>query len=95
MPVSDTDQLQVAYADPLELMRDLRAMGEANALMDRPRRPISRPVLARAREIYRQRFSRPDGRVLATFEIVSMTGWAPQIGEPPPVRHKEPINRVA
>jgi len=79
-PVADTDAFQVAYAHPMELIADLRAMGETNVLAERPRRPLSKALLARAFDIYAERFARPDGRVLATFEIVTMTGWAPGAG---------------
>jgi hypothetical protein len=52
-------------------------MGETNILLERDRRPLSRAVLARACEVYLERFGLPDGRVPATFDIVSLTGWAP------------------
>jgi SAM-dependent methyltransferase len=77
LPVSDVDRLVVRYDNPLKLMADLRAMGETSVLLDRPRTPLSRRVLGRALEIYAERFSDPDGRVRATFEIVTATGWAP------------------
>jgi SAM-dependent methyltransferase len=95
LPVADIDRVEVAYGHPLELMRDLRAMGEANALIDRPRRPLTRAVLARAFEIYAQRFSRPDGKVLATFEIIAMTGWAPHPSQQQPLRPGSAKMRLA
>jgi len=82
LPVADVDRLNVLYSHPLKLMADLRAMGETNVLFDRPRRPLSRAVLARMCEIYVERFGRPDGRIPATFEIVSLTGWAPHDSQP-------------
>ena len=81
-PVSDLDRVRVRYPDPLALMADLRAMGETSVLVDRPRRPLTRPVLARMLEIYRERFGEADGRVAATFEIVSVTGWAAESAAP-------------
>ena len=39
LPVADVEDMRVLYADPLALLRDLRAAGEANALRDRDRRP--------------------------------------------------------
>ena len=80
-PVADVDRLTVRYAHPLALMRDLRAMGEMGALADRPR-PLTRAVLARACEVYVERFGEADGRVPATFEIVTATGWAPSAKQP-------------
>ncbi len=77
LPVADADRVSVRYPDPLALLRDLRAMGETNVLVERPKRPLDRAVLARAIEIYGERFAAPEGGVNATFEIITATGWAP------------------
>ena len=82
LPVSDVDRVSVAYPDPLALMADLRAMGETNVLVDRPRAPLTRAILARAAAIYGDRFARADGKVIATFDIVALTGWAPSPDQP-------------
>jgi SAM-dependent methyltransferase len=95
LPVADTDRVEVAYAHPLQLMADLRAMGETSVLADGPRRPLLRPVLARAAEIYQQRFSRADGKVLATFEILTLTGWAPHPDQQQPLRPGSAKMRLA
>ena len=76
LPVSDVDRVTVRYRDLYALIRDLRAMGETNALAGEVR-PLNRGILARAAEIYAERFSDPDGRLRATFEIVHLAGWAP------------------
>jgi SAM-dependent methyltransferase len=76
LPVADADRITVRYAHPLALMADLRAMGETSVLIDRPRAPLTRRVLARMGEVYCERFGLPDGRIPATFEIVTLTGWA-------------------
>jgi SAM-dependent methyltransferase len=86
LPVADLDTVVVRYAHPLKLIADLRAMGETNALVDRARRPLSRRVLTRACEIYAERFSDPDGRVRATFDIITLTGWAPHPDQQKPLR---------
>ncbi|HEY4191817.1 MAG TPA: SAM-dependent methyltransferase, partial [Mesorhizobium sp.] len=67
-------------------MGDLRAMGETNALIDRPRRPGTRALFARAAEIYAQRFSDADGRIRASFSLVWMSGWAPDPSQRKPLR---------
>ncbi len=77
LPVADSEQLTVTYADPLALMRELKAMGAANPLAARSKKPLRRDTLARAAAIYSERFSEPDGRVRATFEILYLCGWAP------------------
>lgn len=95
LPVADIDNVTVRYSHPLKLIADLKAMGETNALTDRARRPLSRPVLARACEIYAERFSEPDGRVRATFDIVTMTGWAPHPDQQQPLKPGSAKMRLA
>jgi hypothetical protein len=95
LPVADVDRVTVRYANPLRLMADLRAMGETNVLFDRPRRPLSRAVLGRMCDIYAERFGLADGRVPATFEIVSLTGWAPHDSQPRPLRPGSAKMRLA
>ncbi len=95
LPVADVDRVRVRYAHPLKLIADLKAMGETNALTDRARRPLSRAVLARACEIYAVRFAEPDGRVIATFDIITMTGWAPHPDQQKPLRPGSAKMRLA
>jgi SAM-dependent methyltransferase len=86
LPVADSVNLTATYADALALMRDLRAMGETNAMVQRLRRPTRRGVIARAAMLYADAHGLPDGRIPATFEIVALTGWAPGPGQPQPLR---------
>ncbi|WGW04620.1 methyltransferase domain-containing protein [Tropicibacter oceani] len=86
LPVADAIPLTVSYQSALHLMRDLRAMGETNALHARLRQPTRRAILLRASEIYAQTFALEDGRVPASFEIVTLTGWAPDASQQKPLR---------
>ena len=95
LPVSDVDRITVRYDHPLKLMADLRAMGEASALADRPRRALSRRVLARMSDIYAERFGLEDGRVPATFELITLTGWAPHASQPKPLKPGSAKMRLA
>ena len=95
LPVADADMLTVGYASALDLMRDLRAMGAANVLRDRSRRPLRRAVLMRAVELYAERFARPDGRVRATFEVITLTGWAPHESQQQALRPGSASRRLA
>lgn len=95
LPVIDTDTVTVRYSHPLKLLADLRAMGETNALFDRPRAPLSRRTLARTCELYIQRHAGPDGKVPATFEILTLTGWAPHADQPKPLRPGSAKARLA
>ena len=95
LPVADQDRHTVRYASALHLMRDLRAMGLTNVLVERDRRPLRRAVLARTVEIYGERFADPDRRVRATFEIISLSGWAPHESQQQPLRPGSARMRLA
>ena len=86
LPVADVETLTVTYPDTLSLMRDLRGMGEGNALATRARRPTSRAVIARTAALYAERFATADGRINATFQAVFLTGWAPAANQQQPAR---------
>ncbi|MEK7245484.1 MAG: methyltransferase domain-containing protein [Pseudomonadota bacterium] len=95
LPVVDADLIPVSYADPLRLMRDLRGMGEANAVAARRAGFSRRGLFAAAAERYRRAVmpvdmhshdAQADGRVVATFEIVYLTAWAPHPGQQKPLR---------
>jgi SAM-dependent methyltransferase len=95
LPVADNVTMQVAYRDAFHLMRDLRAMGETNALHARLRRPTRRAVLERAAALYQDHFSDGAGKVLATFELIFLTGWAPDESQPKPLRPGSAQQRLA
>lgn len=86
LPVTDSDRFTVRYRSMFDLVADLRAMGAANPLVERSRRPISRRLLLRAAEIYAERHADPDGRLRATFEIVSASGWSPHESQQKPAK---------
>ncbi len=77
LPVADTQTLTAEYRDLRHLMHDLRAMGEGNAMADRLRYPTRRAVFDRAGAICRDMQERPLGSLLARFDLVTLTGWAP------------------
>ena len=95
LPVADVDRVTVRYDHPLKLIQDLRRMGETNALADRQGRPLTRTVLARAMGLYQDRFSDPDGKVRATFDILTMTGWAPHPDQQQPLKPGSAKMRLA
>jgi SAM-dependent methyltransferase len=95
LPVTDSDIVAVTYASPLRLMQELKAMGASNMLAARRRRFMTRRTLTRAAEIYVEQFGRPDGRVPATFEIITLTGWAPHESQQQPLRPGSARMRLA
>ena len=86
LPVVDSDRHTVRYDSALALMADLRAMGATNALVERDRRPLRRAVLFRAAEVYAERFADADGKVRATFDVIWLSGWAPDASQQQPLK---------
>ncbi|KIN62791.1 SAM-dependent methyltransferase [Sulfitobacter noctilucicola] len=95
LPVADQISQTVEYGDAYALMRDLRAMGENNALAGRLRKPTRRAVLHRAATLYRDAFSTAAGRISATFELTFLAGWAPSDSQPKPLRPGSAQSRLA
>jgi SAM-dependent methyltransferase len=95
LPVTDTETYTVRYDSIFPLMKDLRAMGMANPLTGRSRRPLARGVLLRAAELYAERFSDPDGRIRATFSIIYVSGWAPHESQQKPLKPGSAKMRLA
>lgn len=73
-PVSSVESLTVRYDNMFGLLRDIKSMGETAAFYDKSR-PLNRRIIARAASIYQERFADSDGRVRASFDIISVNGW--------------------
>lgn len=86
LPVADIVTQTVTYSDLPALIRDLRAMGETNALAQRHKAPLPRDFLERASTLYQDNFAAEGGRILATFEILFLSGWAPHPDQQQPLR---------
>ena len=95
LPVADADPIAVRYESMFRLMADLRGMGETAAMTGVPRHFTRREVILRAAEIYRQRHEGADGRIPATFQIVWLTGWAPDPSQQRPARRGSAGARLA
>lgn len=74
MPVADGYHLAVTYENVLSLMQDLRGMGEGNILAMRKNYGLNRPLLASVDQHYHHHFPLEDGRIKATFELLTLTG---------------------
>jgi SAM-dependent methyltransferase len=95
LPVVDLDRVVVRYPDIFALLADLRAMGAANALDARSRKPLRREVLLRAAAVYFEKFADPDGRLRATFDLVWLAAWAPHESQPKPLEPGSAKTRLA
>lgn len=94
LPVADSWTQRVRYDTAFALMRDLRAMGEANALSARPRRASRRAVLFEAARLYHDTHGGDDGRIPASFDVVTLTGWAPSADQPRPLKRGSASHRL-
>ena len=74
LPVADVEDIDLLYADPLALLRDLQAAGERNAIAERghgvPPRGLFPAALMRLPMT-------GDGRIPVRLRLGIMTGWAP------------------
>lgn len=86
LPVADADKLTVRYDNMFALIRDLRAMGATSTLLERSRKPVKRDVFLRAAELYAENHSDADGRIRATFNVISLSGWAPHESQQKPLK---------
>ena len=93
--MADADLLTVTYQDAFRLMADLRGMGETNATLARERRFTRRRLLFDAASRYRERFSGADGRLIASFQILYLTGWAPHQSQQQALRPGSARTRLA
>ncbi len=95
LPVADNLVTTAHYRDLYHLMHDLRDMGETNSLTARLRRPTRRSVFEMANSLYKTHYGTPDGRISASFELVCLTGWAPDESQPKPLRPGSASARLA
>lgn len=78
LPVVDLDRARVAYRDPARLARDVRGMGEASCLKRRGK--------GLRRAAYAAALARLSEQETISFDIVTLTGWAPHPGQQKPLK---------
>jgi len=71
-PVADVEEITFLYANPLDLLHELRDAGESNALLDRQRRTPPQGLFPAALAALPVQ----DGRAKATLRMAILTGWA-------------------
>ncbi len=74
-PISDFAKIEVNYSNPLNLLKDLKNMGQGNILNKRSRKFFTKNFLAKILQNYRKIYGDENENVVATFEIVTVTGW--------------------
>lgn len=86
LPVADVETHRVRYANAFALMAELKALGAANPLTDRPRRFATKNLLTQAAAAYQEASADDDGRVRATLEVIWLAGWVPHESQQKPLR---------
>ena len=82
LPVADAEDIELLYADPLSLLRDLRAAGETNAIRLRNKNIPPRALFAAALAD----LPVTGGRVRARLRLAFLTGWSPAATQPQPAK---------
>lgn len=82
LPVVDSQPVDVRFHSLMGLVRDLRAMGATNLLVERSRRPLGRLGLAAAIAD----FDSAGDKTVERFEILHLLGWSPSPDQPRPAR---------
>ncbi len=95
LPVSDFDRIEVSYVNAFDLMKELRGMGETNAIHNRRKSFTRRETLLKAAELYQEKFSDSEGRINATFDVVYLAGWAPHTSQQKPLRPGSAVERLS
>lgn len=85
-PVVDTDRFTVSYGEFETLVSDLRDLGETNVLKARPKTALTRNYWTHLKENYQAMFSRKDGKLHCSFEILWLTGWVPHESQQKPLK---------
>ena len=94
LPVTDVERLTVRYGDFFALARDLRAHGWTNTLAERSRTSLRRDTLAALLAHYGERHS-DNGKLIARFETLYLTGWAPHESQQQPLKPGSAKSRLA
>jgi SAM-dependent methyltransferase len=82
LPVADVEDIDFLYADPLALLRDLRAAGETNAVRLRDKRIPPRALFAAALAA----MPTAEGRTRERLRLAYLTGWSPSPTQPQPAK---------
>lgn len=86
LPVADSDPLTITYPHLFALMNDLRGAGHCNMLVQQPQHFTPRSFFMDAAKRYLETHSNPEGEIVVTAELVTLTGWKPSANQQQPAR---------
>lgn len=86
LPVADIESTTVSYESPQKLLNDLKGMGEVNSVIGRSKSFTPKEILVHACNRYEEVYGDSFGRIPATFQIITLTGWAPAANQQRPAK---------
>ena len=86
LPVADSTVHKVSYKNPIDLLYDLRRMGETNVQTDRLKKFSHRKLFSLMSDKYVSDQNSNKKEIKATFELITLTGWAPSSDQPKPLK---------
>ena len=86
LPVVSTERITVTYSDAFGLMKELKGMGENNALLKGYKGLTTARHMIKVAEIYATDFADEDGRIPVTFDILYFQGWVPHESQQKPLK---------
>lgn len=95
LPVVDSQTLSVTYDDPINLIKDIRFMGEANIMVNRNKTYPGKTFLNETMSYLRQNHTDNDGKIAVTFDIIFLIGWAPHKSQQQPLKPGSAKNKLA
>ena len=95
LPVADIIINEINYKKPLDLLYDLRKMGETNVQKHRLKKFSHRRLFSLASDKYIENQKLQNNSVKATFEFITITGWIPSQDTPKPLKRGSATTRLA
>ena len=95
LPVADSTVHKVSYKKPIDLLYDLRRIGETNVQTDRLKKFSHRKLFSSMSDRYVSNQNSNKKEIEATFELITLTGWAPSSDQPKPLKPGSASIRLA
>jgi SAM-dependent methyltransferase len=95
LPVADSEQTCISYKQFCTLANDIRELGETNVLAERDKSGLRRDVLGAMLAAYGEHHGTEAGKLKASFDLVTLTGWAPHESQQQPLRPGSARMRLA
>ncbi len=73
-PISGIEKIEVEYSNPLNLLKDLKMMGQGNIIGKRSRKFMTKNLLSEISKKYQKLYGNNQGNVIASFDVVTIMG---------------------